>query len=199
MTDSQHTPHIFVWAAAAVVAAVAVVWLVPYARNYFVSRRDAEPRRARDRAAPTDAHWAAIPPEEVRQAFVAESQAGTQGEPVVFAAVVRAEHARRDTGFPEKAAALFAGAAMRWTGQNAEWERRVSEMNLPWLHSYIPDKDNYTIMTFHARLPRDEIPSSWLDVRRCLKRLAASGDLTCGDVYRLEVSIDPSRFGFREF
>ena len=197
MTISQHTPNIFVWTAAAVVAAV--VWCVPYAKDYFVSRRFAAQGRARDREAPTDAHWAATPLEGARQPLVAESQARTQGEPVVFAAVVRSEQARRDAGVPEKAASLFAGAAMRWTGQKVEWERRVAEMNLPRLHSRIPDEDDYTIMTFHARLLRDEIPSSRLDVGRYLKRLAASGGLTCGDVYRLEVSIDPSRFGFREF
>ena len=199
MTDSQHTPHIFVWAAAATVAAAAVVWLLPYAKDYFGSRRYAEPRRARGREAPTDAHWAAAPPEGVRQPFAGESQAVTRGEPIVFAAVVRAEQAQRDAVVPEEAAALFAGAAMRWAGQNSEWEKRIAEMNLPRLHSCIPDEDDYMVVTFHARLPREEIPSNRLEIRRCLEGLATSGGLTFGDFYKLPLSVNPSRFGFRGF
>jgi len=196
MTDSQSTTHIFVWVAAAAILLIA--GFVSYEGYELCTKR----RKTGAQEVPTGPRVAATPapaPERARQPSVPAKQAVAQGEPTVFAAVVRAEQARKDAGVPEKAAALFAGAMMRWTGQTTEWEKRVAEMNLARLHSCIPDEDNDMIVTFHARLLRDEIPSSRLDARRCLDRLASSGGLTCGDLYRRPVGIDPSRFGFREY
>jgi len=192
MMDSQYSTQVFVFGAAAAVVLIVVAGaVVTLLRSAELRSRDDQDTAASTRVVPV--------PEGPRKPFVVEKRTVPPAVPVVFAALVRAEQARKDAGTPEKAAALFADAEMRWTGKNAEWEKRVAEMRLLRLHSCLPGEDKDMIVTFSARLPCDEIPSSRLDIRRCLNRLASNGGLTCGDLYVRPVGIDPSRFGFKEF
>jgi hypothetical protein len=119
--------------------------------------------------------------------------------PVVFAAVVRAAHARTAAGTPEQAAELFQGAAMRWAGSAAEWSQRATEMGLPQLPSWSPEGDDRVIATYRAELPWDEIPNNFIGIQRSLNNLASNGSLKSGALYGRPLGIDPSRFGFREF